>query len=61
MSIVYVCLCIVQTYMYTYTISHVLYLTVCKLLCDIQVESYHIDRAERIRPDNSIEHRLIDG
>lgn len=25
------------------------------------VESFHIDRAERIRPDNSIEHRLTDG
>lgn len=25
------------------------------------VESYHIDRAERIRPDNSIEHRESDG
>lgn len=25
------------------------------------VESYHIDRAERIRPDNSIEHRLTNG
>jgi len=25
------------------------------------VESYHIDRAERIRPDNTIEHRLVDG
>ena len=25
------------------------------------VNSYHIDRAERIFPDNTIEHRLIDG
>lgn len=25
------------------------------------VESFHIDRPERIRPDNSIEHRLTDG
>ena len=25
------------------------------------VKSFHIDRAERIRPDNSIEHREIDG
>eukprot|EP01035_Chromulina_nebulosa_P019899 gene19899-25854_t len=25
------------------------------------VESYHIDRAERILPDNSIQHRLVDG
>lgn len=27
----------------------------------IEVPSYHIDRAERIRSDNSIEHRLVDG
>lgn len=26
-----------------------------------KVRSYHIDRAERIRPDNSIEHRTVDG
>jgi 4-hydroxy-3-methylbut-2-enyl diphosphate reductase len=25
------------------------------------VESFHVDRAERIRADNSIEHREIDG
>jgi 4-hydroxy-3-methylbut-2-enyl diphosphate reductase len=25
------------------------------------VRSYHIDRSERIRPDNSIEHRTVDG
>ncbi len=25
------------------------------------IESFHIDRAERIRPDGSIEHREIDG
>jgi 4-hydroxy-3-methylbut-2-enyl diphosphate reductase len=25
------------------------------------IESYHIDRADRIRADNSIEHRLVDG
>lgn len=25
------------------------------------VNSYHVDRAERIRPDNSIEHRELDG
>jgi len=25
------------------------------------VPSYHIDRSERIFPDNSIEHRLVDG
>ena len=25
------------------------------------IESFHIDRAERIRPDNSVEHRLVDG
>jgi len=27
----------------------------------IGVESYHIDRAERILPNNSIEHRESDG
>ena len=30
-------------------------------LYSIAVESYHIDRSERILPDNSIEHRESDG
>lgn len=26
-----------------------------------QVKNFHIDRADRIRPDGSIEHRLLNG
>ena len=38
-----------HTYMHTHTHTHT------------GVESYHIDRAERIRSDNSIDHRNTDG
>ncbi len=31
------------------------------LICFSGVEAYHIDRAERISADNSVEHRLVDG
>ena len=43
----------VHTYIHTY---------IHRLSCICAgVESYHIDRAERIFPDNSIQHRTIDG
>lgn len=39
----------------------ILFVFVFECIVLIGVESYHIDRAERIRPDNSIEHRESDG